>query len=65
MHGLRLARGLLMVCPHCETALRQGRFVDTHNAIPPDMAERVFDEICANCFDYNRPLIDDMLGSSE
>jgi len=34
-------------------------------AIPPDQAERVFDEICANCYDYNRPLIDDMLGSSE
>ena len=54
-----------MVCDHCEHALRQAHFVDERGAIPPDRAERVFDEICANCFDYNRPLIDDMLGSSE
>jgi len=54
-----------MVCNHCETALRQGHFVDERDNIPPDKAELVFDEICANCYDYNRPLIDDMLGSSE
>ena len=54
-----------MVCEHCETVLRQGRFVDASNAISPDMAELVFHEICTNCLDYNRPLIDDMLGSSE
>jgi len=65
MHGFRIARGLLMVCPLCERALRQGHFVDQRDTVPPEMAERVFDEICANCFDYNRPLIDDMLGSSE
>jgi len=65
MQGLRIARGLLMVCDHCERALRQAHFVDERGAIPPDRAEHVFDEICANCFDYNRPLIDDMLGSSE
>jgi hypothetical protein len=65
MQGLRIARGLLMVCDPCLGALRHGQFIDGSNTIAPDKAEHVFDEICANCYDYNRPLIDDMLGSSE
>ena len=54
-----------MVCDPCLGALRHGQFIDGSNTIAPDKAEHVFDEICANCYDYNRPLIDDMLGSSE
>jgi len=54
-----------MVCNHCLTTLQQHHFVEANNTILPERAEQVFDEICANCYDYNRPLIDDMLGSSE
>ena len=65
MQSLRIARGLLMVCDQCVTVLRQDRLVDDRNTIMPEDAEQVFDEICPNCLDYNRPLVDDMLGSSE
>lgn len=54
-----------MVCDACLGALKQGHYIEGSSVIAPDKAERVFDEICANCYDYNRPLIDDMLGSSE
>jgi hypothetical protein len=65
MQGLRISRGLLMVCDPCLSLLRQDRLVDQTNTIMPEHAEQVFDEICPNCLDYNRPLVDDMLGSSE
>jgi hypothetical protein len=28
-------------------------------------SDEVIHDICANCHDYNKPLIDDILGSSE
>lgn len=58
-----VARGLMMLCNTCfdqvmaETLVNEKNFVTDH--------EMLFDSLCLGCLDINRPLIDDMLGSSE
>jgi hypothetical protein len=56
-------RGLMMLCDTCYEHVQTGRLVDGRNYVADH--EALFDEICPGCIDINRPLIDDMLGSSE
>jgi len=54
-----VSRGLMMLCDICyeQVFVEQCNFVSDHEAL--------FDTICMGCTDINRPLVDDMLGSSE
>ncbi|RMH36504.1 MAG: hypothetical protein D6690_05815 [Nitrospirae bacterium] len=56
-------RGLMMLCPTCYDAVQEEGLADTKNYVTDH--EALFDLICPGCEDINRPLIDDMLGSSE
>lgn len=56
-------RGLMMLCDSCYEQVRAERLVDQRNYVADH--EALFDAICLGCSDINRPLIDDMLGSSE
>jgi len=56
-------RGLMMLCDHCYDHVMAEKLVDGKNYVADH--EALFDSICMGCLDINRPLIDDMLGSSE
>jgi len=56
-------RGLMMLCDHCYDHVIAEKLVDGKNYVADH--EALFDSICLGCMDINRPLIDDMLGSSE
>ncbi len=56
-------RGLMMLCDNCYQEVLQEKLVDPRNYVSDH--ESLFDAICPGCSDINRPLIDDMLGSSE
>jgi len=56
-------RGLMMLCDTCYEHVMTDRLVDARNYVADHVA--LFDTICPGCIDINRPLIDDMLGSSE
>ncbi len=56
-------RGLMMLCPACYDSIHEEKLVDEKNYVADH--ETFFDVICPGCEDLNRPLIDDMLGSSE
>ena len=56
-------RGLMMLCPTCYDHIMTDKLVDERNYVADH--ETLFDTICPGCEDLNRPLIDDMLGSSE
>ncbi len=56
-------RGLMMLCEPCYTEVTVEKLVDPRNYVSDH--EALFDVICPGCSDLNRPLIDDMLGSSE
>ena len=56
-------RGLLMLCDTCHGEVVAENLVDDRNYVADH--EALFDSICPGCIDINRPLIDDMLGSSE
>ena len=58
-----VARGLMMLCSTCYDQVVADRLPDTRNFVSNH--ELLFDTICPGCTDINRPLIDDMLGSSE
>ena len=59
-----VARGLMMLCDSChEQVVVIEKLTDHKNFIADH--EALFDTICMGCTDINRPLIDDMLGSSE
>jgi hypothetical protein len=65
-HGRKtvsVMRGLMMLCPACYDTIHQENLVDKKNYVADH--EAFFDLICPGCEDLNRPLIDDMLGSSE
>ena len=52
-----------MLCPVCFDSVHEEKLVDEKNYV--DDHEALFDVICPGCEDINRPLVDDMLGSSE
>lgn len=56
-------RGLMMLCDTCYDEVMNEHIVDQRNFVADH--EALFDVICPGCIDINRPLIDDMLGSSE
>lgn len=56
-------RGLMILCPACYDLVHEEKLADEKNYVADH--EAFFDVICPGCEDLNRPLIDDMLGSSE
>ncbi len=56
-------RGLMLLCDHCYDDVMAENLVDPRNYVADH--EAFFDVLCPGCTDLNRPLIDDMLGSSE
>jgi hypothetical protein len=58
-----VSRGLMMLCETCYDQVVIDKLPDSRNFISNH--ELLFDTICMGCTDINRPLIDDMLGSSE
>lgn len=58
-----VSRGLMMLCDSCYDQVIHDKLPDHRNFIANH--ELLFDTICLGCTDINRPLIDDMLGSSE
>lgn len=58
-----VSRGLMMLCETCYEEVMEEKLTDDRNFVADH--ESLFDTICMGCTDINRPLIDDMLGSSE
>ncbi len=58
-----VARGLMMLCNTCFDQVMADQLVNERNFVTDH--EMLFDSLCLGCLDINRPLIDDMLGSSE
>ena len=56
-------RGLMMLCEACYQEVIEEKLVNEKNYVEDH--ELLFDIICPGCEDINRPLVDDMLGSSE
>lgn len=56
-------RGLMMLCETCYQHVVEEKLVNEKNYVEDH--EALFDTICPGCEDLNRPLVDDMLGSSE
>ena len=56
-------RGLMMLCDSCYESVVEEKLMDDTNYVADHIA--LFDTICPGCDDLNRPLVDDMLGSSE
>ncbi|MEX5214627.1 MAG: hypothetical protein AB7G48_16030 [Nitrospiraceae bacterium] len=56
-------RGLMMLCDTCHEQVVADHLVDPRNFVSD--FDLLFDAICPGCMDINRPLIDDMVGSSE
>ena len=56
-------RGRMILCSFCHASVHEEKLVDEKNYVEDHVA--FFDLICPGCEDINRPLIDDMLGSSE
>ncbi len=56
-------RGRMILCSVCFDSIHEEKLVDAKNYVADH--ETFFDLICPGCEDLNRPLIDDMLGSSE
>ncbi len=52
-----------MLCETCYDEVMAEKLVDGRNFVQDH--EGLFATICLGCTDINRPLIDDMLGSSE
>jgi len=53
----------MILCSVCYDSVHEEKLVDAKNYVEDH--EAFFDLICPGCEDLNRPLIDDMLGSSE
>ena len=58
---VRVSRGFLVLCDECNTYLITEKQIDDGYAKSDDLIH----DLCPNCTDYNKPLIDDLLGSSE
>lgn len=56
-------RGFMMLCDTCYDQVVTDKLVNERHYVADH--EALFDTICLGCTDINRPLIDDMLGSSE
>ena len=56
-------RGIMMLCDSCYQDVLEEELTDNKNYV--ENYEALFDVLCPGCEDINRPLVDDMLGSSE
>lgn len=56
-------RGVMMLCDSCYQDVLEEELTDNKNYV--EDYEALFDVLCPGCEDINRPLVDDMLGSSE
>ena len=56
-------RGVMMLCETCYQDVLDDHLVDDRHYVEDH--ESLFDLLCPGCEDINRPLVDDMLGSSE
>lgn len=56
-------RGVMMLCETCYRDVLDEKLVDDLHYVEDH--ESLFDILCPGCEDINRPLVDDMLGSSE
>ncbi|NKB81413.1 MAG: hypothetical protein GKS05_05910 [Nitrospirales bacterium] len=56
-------RGRMILCQVCYDMVHEEQLADDRDYVADH--EVFFDLICLGCEDLNRPLIDDMLGSSE
>lgn len=56
-------RGLMILCPTCHEEVLEEGLVNEKNYVEDH--ETLFAVICPGCEDINKPLVDDMLGSSE
>lgn len=65
-HGRKtvsVMRGIMMLCDVCYQDALDEQLADNRNYV--ENYEALFDVLCPGCEDINRPLVDDMLGSSE
>jgi hypothetical protein len=62
MHQVLISRGFLVLCEACLTILKDEKMIDSAGRATSD---DIIHELCPNCHDYNKPLIDDILGSAE
>ena len=65
-HGRKtvsVMRGIMMLCDICYQDVVDEKLADHRNYV--ENYEALFDVLCPGCEDINRPLVDDMLGSSE
>tara|TARA_B000000460_G_C21314908_1_gene306014 strand:- start:221 stop:382 length:162 start_codon:yes stop_codon:yes gene_type:complete len=53
----------MMLCEACYQEVLEEKLANEKNYVEDH--EALFDTICPGCEDINRPLVDDMLGSSE
>ena len=60
--NVRVSRGFLVLCQECFGYLSQQKMIDARSY---SVSDEIIHDLCPNCTDYNRPLIDDLLGSSE
>ena len=56
-------RGVMMLCDTCYQDVMDEELADDRSYV--ENYEALFDVLCPGCEDINRPLVDDMLGSSE
>lgn len=62
MHRILISRGFLGICDSCHAFFKEEKMVDAKGRAVTD---DVIHAVCPNCHDYNKPLIDDILGSAE
>lgn len=65
-HGRKtvsVMRGIMLLCDTCYQDVLDEQLADNRNYV--ENYEALFDVLCPGCEDINRPLVDDMLGSSE
>lgn len=65
-HGRKtvsVMRGVMMLCDTCYQDVVDEQLADDRSYV--ENYEALFDVLCPGCEDINRPLVDDMLGSSE
>ena len=60
---VKVMRGSMMLCNSCYESVVEEKLMDANTYVNDYHA--LFDTICPGCDDLNRPLVDDMLGSSE
>ena len=58
---IKVSRGFLVICDECHSYLIKEELLNNNNS----KSDEIIHDLCPNCTDYNKPLIDDLLGSSE